>query len=333
MKHWAIFHILALFSYLSSTVSVAAQEPLYSLEETAEGIRKYLLVYHPDFDRIRFVFEYPDSSDQGSLVFSIRGENNRLVLARSLPKDDVERFLFDAIASLLFQPDAPTVTPSSLLWLNVACFWDYRVRENPAWFDFLAKEFEKHDQSFSCREATSYWKFRLLMKNAGGRKALWRRFCRNPKDLIEVHTETPFSPATIAEIYEYIDYRASPVMSPLRSIELIRRLSLFSIRVDGQCQLYLLGQLSDDLLLHDMLAGVYEQRIIRIKSSITRVNPITSNALRSLGICFERLIENDLNVFRKAHHVFEQDFSFAESLLKKIESQVLPLFHSVETES
>jgi len=287
------------------------------IESTVAWSIDYLKTYHPDFKEI--TFEYPLSLP-GS--FTLRDSNGISLKSIFLKDSNTERLIFEEIASLLFEPDSPNLPETSLQSLLSSWFWDAKSKDNPAYFDYLAQLSSSSDMTLKT-EAEAFWKYRFLMQHYRGRSGLWDAIRKTPDILRFMEPEFLPSLTERMEILELRDFHLSPVQTIENSRLWLKQINLFPIE---EYDTGLIRWIEPDNLPMLMQSNPFflaelDRRIHWIKLELPRSNPLFLNALQSLGVCFEKILEGDISGFQLARQRYIEDLEFTDQVINQLRSR------------
>lgn len=303
----------------------AVAEGLSSLNQAAafqiscERSLNYLERYHEDFKTLRIEFALHDSDNAD---IRIHDAHDNLLIRFPVTTGTFNRRIFHQLANLLLSTETPLVSQSALDSLRVSWYWDALAMENPAVFDQL-NALEEGD--VPATEQTAFWRYRLLMQQNGGRDELWKRIKSDPTLIERLNTTQSLSVLDTLELLELKHYRLSPVQKHCESEMLLRSLQTFRlVHPDSDKKQWVSIEKLPPKLLEDSNSDFIQEvtnRLLLIKSSLPSTNPLFLNAFQSLGVCFERLLDQDATGYQAALKRFLQDFEFAQQVQDEIRAR------------
>ena len=297
---------------------------LAKLHSTLQWSMKYLKTYHPDFGSLQF--ELSHSSQQ----LYIRDASSKLLKEINLDHCSDAIDVFSSVASVLLDQKPSSVSGPAREALKSAWYWDAKARDNPAVFDQLA--LPQMQTNLSHDGVISFWRYRLLMLQHGGRKHLWAHIRQHPSVVEQLNPSLPLSLDQAMDLLELQEYKLAPVMKLKTSNRWLTRMQQFAlkdVRSDA-IEWVLLGELPDRIRNDASLLKQLERRIYWIKLNLPRVNPLSLNAFQSLGVCYERIIAQDASGFQAAHLRFNEDLEFVSLIAQRIEERKIHMEHKQE---
>lgn len=288
-----------------------------ALQVCCERSLKYLEHYHKDFKKLRIGFALETSVNSD---IWIRDTQDNILKHFSVTADTFNRRIFDELANLLLDAQTSIVSRSALDSLGAAWYWDALSIENPAVFDQVNAS--EPGNGIKPSERIAFWRYRLLVQQNGGRDGLWKRVKSSPS-LIEILDPTqPLSEQDTLELLELKSYRLSPVQRLDESEMLLRSLHTFrfSHPVLEKTRWVSLEKLPKKQLEEPSSVFLEEvkHRLLLIKSALPSTNPLFLNAFQSLGVCFERLLDQDSAGYQAAMMRFLHDLAFAKQVQDEI---------------
>ena len=276
-----------------------------------ELIKDYLRTYHKDYGSLKVDFKH--NGDRKLVrIESAAGKRLKNKYFESVS----ERDLFKLLASLLIEPAESFLQPKDIEGMHNAWFWDYKVKNNPAYFDLLEDAISDHQAQIDKKQAISFWKFKFQIDQAGNRKNWWRQLSKNPQILVP-QLDASIS-MTSEELLFFVDYsntNSSPVMKMDKSVLFLQQLSSIPLMTHSGKKRVTLNEISKTKLIRGNYDEAYTRAKNRIKENLVRINPSCANALRSIGICYERLLAKDYHGFLQAWEFFEEDLNFSIKLM------------------
>ena len=100
-----------------------------------------------------------------------------------------------------------------------------------------------------------------------------------------------------------------------KSVLFLQQLSSIPLMTHSGKKRVTLNEISKTKLIRGNYDEAYTRAKNRIKENLVRINPSCANALRSIGICYERLLAKDYHGFLQAWEFFEEDLNFSIKLM------------------
>ncbi len=223
-----LFKIFLLGLAFLGTVTTAFNQELTTptdltkLHSTLQWSMKYLKTYHPDFGSLQF--ELSHSSQQ----LLIRDASSQLLKKIELDHCSDAIDVFGSVASLMLDPKTSSVSEPAREALKSAWYWDAKVRENPAVFDQLA--LPQFRTNLSQDGVISFWRYRLLMEQYGGRKHLWAHIRQHPSVVELLKPSQPLALDQTMDLLELREYNLVPVMKLKPSLRWLTRMQQFALK-------------------------------------------------------------------------------------------------------
>ena len=293
----------------TKTVSNSTTE----VETCFQWSQQYLSLYHPDFKQLRLKC---NSTSPG--VFIVTDSSGFSLHLLDLTTPNYELQLFTELASLLLDTESPRVSSQALNALKLAWYWDAHARSNPAVFDKL-----KHPDGSHLppkEQSLIFWKYRLMMYQHGGRKALWRSFHNNPDSIEKLKPDSMLTPEENLLLLELKNYKLSPVQNLEESQSWLQGIRTFQLcdPVGEHTKWLSIERLPDHITTTAVFETELQHRVDLIKSILPSINPLYHNTFQSLGVCYERLLQKDKTGYQAALKRYLQDLDFARQVADTI---------------